>query len=278
MNALTLAALSVMVGAFACDSTATAPSTPASESDRSTTLGADPGGILPSVCLGKEDLRAWQRIAPDAVGGRVPENWRGSDCSWSVMMQDEIPIVFATPRNENARLDFIPPDTSERPSAVARSASGALVGFNRGEWGGELVGYPKNGRHGSVLLDNNVVSILPAFGQFIALTYLGHGSRPRALAVRDTGHGFEVGRVVDLPGVPTAAALRSDGSVLIAAGHTLLALSRALELHELQRNLVQSPHSIALGPSGIIYLGMYGIVVELRTSTTPPTETWLYPF
>jgi len=259
-----------------CEPTAATPSAPEPES--SSPLGAGPGGLLPSVCIGRDDLRAWRRVDPATVNWEVPDNWRGSQCAWSVTMHNGVPIVFAKDEARDATPRCPDGNSTGRQCAFQRGRAGVLVGYDDGEWNGSLSWHAASSASRHVLLDANVVAILPGIGNFVALTYVGHGSDCRAVEVVDTGDRFEVGRTVDLPGVPSASTVESDGSILVGAGRTLLRLSRSLQPHQLLDSLVHRPLSLTIESREIVYVGMRGLVVELRMSATPPTQTWLYPF
>lgn len=275
MKALALV-FPIIVSVSACESTRVTQSAPA---ESSAPLRAGPGGFLPTVCLGQDDARAWQRTDPTTIGWEVPETWRGSQCPWSVIMRNGIPIVVAGARaRKSATPEFVPEDTSERPGAVQRGRSGVLAGFDGGEWGGSLRWYSVPDAPGHVLLDSNVVALLRTTERFVALTYVGHGSQGRAVEVLDKPGGFEVGEMVDLPHAPSTGAVETGGDILVAAGRTLLRLSRGLQATVLLDNLVRPPVSLAIAERDTVYLGMHGLVVELQMSTEPPTQTWLYPY
>jgi hypothetical protein len=279
MRALALAALAGLVGAETCDSGNGGQ--PSAEPERVATRGADPGGFLPSVCMGQDDVRTWRRAEPGAVpiDRESRRAWRGSQCDWSVVVHEGAPIVFAQ-RPPTLPPTFSPGDTSGPPSAVQTGGPGVLLGFDGGEWGGSLSWHTAGGTLQRRLLSSNVVDIVAAFGGFLVLTYEGHGSRPRVVEVRDVAGRFEVGRTAELPGVPSGAAVEREGTVLVATGKGLLRISGDLLVRPvLEANWwMMNPVSLAIGDQGIVYVGMRGLVVELQMSSQRPTQTWLYPF
>jgi hypothetical protein len=280
MKVLAWVALSVSTIAGACESDPNPRSTGMAEPERAAVFGAGPGAFLPSTCMGRDDVRAWRRAAPRDVpieiGAR--ETWAGSHCDWSVVMHDGAPIVSADhPRT--LKLPVPVEETTGRLRAVQDAGPGVLLGFDGGEWGGSLTWYEKTtGAHR--LLDSNVVAILPAFGNFIALTYEGHGSRGRGVELRVQGGRLEIAKTVDLPGAPMGAGVESDGTILVATGKGLLRLSHDLQVRPVldAEWWILHPVNLAIGRAGIVYVGMRGIVVEVQMTTDPPTETWLFPF
>lgn len=275
MKALALVMLVVIAGPSGCESTGATPGVP--EATSSSPVGAGPGGLLPSLCVGQDDVRTWKRVDPATVNWEVPESWRGAQCAWSVTMRSGVPIVSARDNSDPTRR-CPQEDSSGGRCAVQRGRAGFLVGLDRGEWGGSLSWRTKEGAFRHMLLDSNVVAILPAGNEFVAFTYVGHGSDGRAVEVIDTGKEFKVGRMVDLPGPPSASTVESNGSILVAARSVLLRLSRGLQLDQLLDNFVRSPVSLTVASREIVYVGMRGLVVELQMSTTPPGQIWLYPF
>lgn len=276
MKALALLTLVVMAGASGCEPTRATRGTP--EAQSSSPRGAGPGGFLPSVCVGQDDVRTWKRADPSTINWNVPESWRGSQCAWSVTMHSGVPIVSATDEKRDALRGCPHEDSSGQPCVVQRGRAGVLIGFDGGEWGGSLSWRAAGGAFRHVLLDSNVVAILPAGDEFVALTYVGHGSEGRAVQVLDMGNGFNVGKIVDLPGAPSAGAVESAGTILVAAGKTLLRFSRGLQQEQLLDSFARHPRSLTIASPETVYVGMHGLVVELQMSVTPPTQTWLYPF
>ena len=280
----------VALFAIACDPSATSDVALPATSTHSTALGAGPGAFLPSVCLGEDDLRTWQR-SPKWLGrGAFADNFptrvageasRGSQCEWSVVVRDGIPFVSADrPAFHVLPLGFSPRDTSEKPSVGWKGSTAVLVGFDGGEWGGSLRSYSENGALQTVPLEDNVVAILPLREESVVLTYAGHGMHPRAVLVRERDGRFQVGKTAELPVAPGAGVVESNETVLIATGRGLLRLTRDLDVtHVLDAEWwMMNPNSIAVWERQTVYIGMRGVVLEVLLPTTPPRQTWLYPF
>jgi hypothetical protein len=251
----------------------------APKAERTVVLGAPPGAFFPSQCMGEDDLRSWRRVDPNHLTEEQHESARGSQCNWSVTLRDGIPIVSAAQRFR-VSAEFSRYASLDGVSALQRGSAGDLLGTNGGEWGGSLRWYSAKGDLKQVLLEDNVVAIIPAFGQFVALTYVGHGSRGRAIEVLHRGGRFEIGRTVDLPGRPVAGDVEQEGTILIASGKGLHRLSAEFALHPVLEAAWWRLHptSLALGNVTTAYVGLRGVVVELHLSTAPPKQIWLYPF
>ena len=276
-----LAWVALLLATFACNRRSTSTTQASPNPEQSAVLGAGPGEFFPSLCMGQEDLRVWRRVDLTAVTPDMHEKSRGSHCDWSVVMRQGVPIVSAKQHDGHPLPSgFSPLDNPGRPSAVQQRDAGVLLGFDRGEWGGSLRWYSRKGALERRLLDDNVVAILPAFEQFLVLTYFGHGSRPRVVEVREVAGRFELGRTIDLPAKPSAGAIDSQGDVLIVTGKGLFKVTRHLQVEALLETnwWMFHPGALALGRDSTAYVGMRGAVVEVQLSTRPPKQTWLYPF
>lgn len=113
-------------------------------------------------------------------------------------------------------IKFSPPSSSTRAPSILLGP-GALVGANRGEFGGELTWQPVNGE-AQTLIKDNVIAIEPSESGAIALFGLAHMGLARGYAVRvrkrDDG-GWSLSEVARLPS--SAEALATIGPGLFAA-------------------------------------------------------------
>jgi hypothetical protein len=92
---------------------------------------------------------------------------------------------------------------------------GALLGGDRGEWGGELVFKPVSGPP-RVLVDENVHGIFDTPGGAVAFVGLAHMSlnRGRILLVVPSGEGYEAKEFRTLSGAPMDVARTTDGEIV----------------------------------------------------------------
>lgn len=263
-----MAFLAVAILASACDRGAETGSSDAAPA--ASARDADPGGFLPSVCLGQENLRLWRRFNPLTVTDEVLERTRGTHCEWSVVVDNGEPIVRAAKHPRPATLRGF-----EGASAVEKGAPGYLVGFDGGEFGGSLSWFSLQGGLKQLMLDKNVVAILRTPEHFVVLTTQGYSDDGWAFEVVAYFDRFEVRRMVELSGVPTASAVEPGGSVLIATREGLLRLSPAFELDPLLETR-WSPLSLTLD-ANIAYVGMRGEVAAVQLSPKRATVTWFLP-
>ena len=114
--------------------------------------------------------------------------------------------------------------TEQKPGAALKVKDGWLLGGNRGEWGGELV-FVDQGRHQSLLLDDNIHALARLGPHVAALGGLAHLSLNRGLVyqvVQDSQGKWSAHPWRVLPGAPRGSSLQSDGRWLI---HTAEAAS-----------------------------------------------------
>jgi hypothetical protein len=130
-------------------------------------------------------------------------------------------------------------------------------------------------------LDDNVVAILPNADRFVVLAGLSHLGldRGRVFEFIDGADGFGPSRATELGSAPTAAAVEPSGAILIATMHGLMRLTSEFQVHRLRDSHwgMFYPVSIAVDGATTAYVGMRGIVAEIKLDSDPPLETWLFP-
>lgn len=91
---------------------------------------------------------------------------------------------------------------------------GALLGGDRGEWGGELVFKPVAGPP-RTLIDDNILGIFDTRGGVVAFAGLAHGpGHGDIYLVVPAGDGYEAKKFRKLPGAPSEVAQTTDGEVV----------------------------------------------------------------
>ena len=133
---------------------------------------------------------------------------------------------------------FSPPSSSTRTPRLSLDA-GALIGTNKGEFGGELTWQPIDGQ-AQLLLKDNVVAIEPADGGAIVLFGLAHMGLVRGYAVRVSQRGdggWSLAEVARLPSTadalatigPNLFAAWSENRVVVLSDKEILGLARCIE-------------------------------------------------
>jgi hypothetical protein len=241
-----------------------------------------PPPYLPNGCIpGEHDVRSWKRVDPASLPPEQDFGLDYSPCHWSVAMRDGVPTA-TTYRAPPLSLppSFHLPDGRDPPPRVAQlGRAGVLLGYNHGEWGGSLLWCSTAGLVQRELLDDNIVAILPVDGRFVVLAGVSHLGldRGRVLELADGLGGFKPLRTTELGSAPTAGAVEPSGGILITTTRGLVRLTPEFHVHRLLDFHWDVPVNIGLDGSNTAYIGMRGIVAEIKLDSDPPSETWLFP-
>jgi hypothetical protein len=133
---------------------------------------------------------------------------------------------------------FSPPSSWTRAPRLLLGP-GALVGSNRGEFGGKLTWQPDNGQ-AQALIEDNVIAIEPSDGGAIVLFGLAHMGSVRGYAVRVSRRadgGWSLSEVARLPSAadalatigPNLFAAWSENRVVVFSDKEILGLARCTE-------------------------------------------------
>jgi hypothetical protein len=162
-----------------------------------------------------------------------------------------------------------------------RRPPGYLVGFNRGEWGGALLWYTPTGRLKGKLSDENVVELLPGEHSTIVLLGLAHlgGDYGSAVEIIETADEFKATRSVEFGSAPRAAVRTTPTTVLVVTHNGLVELNTDFSVTNLLVSKWGSlyPTSVTVAQDGTIYVGMRGVVAEVKRVENGYVEEWLLP-
>jgi hypothetical protein len=166
---------------------------------------------------------------------------------------------------------------------VVRLDGGWLIGFGGGEYGGSLWWYTAPGS-GSRIAEGNIVDIIPvAHGRealvFGGLAHMGTDEGRVFQFTSSTGRP-ELRLVSDLQASPQAAIAEAENSVLVLTTQRLwrVAPQGAAESLCALDSLYLYPRSIAVLPSGDIWVGMRHLVARLRPDDSRACEVqWFAP-
>jgi len=243
---------------------------------------ANPPPVHSAGCSsGQHDLRRWKRVDPATVTDEQRLSLNHSLSSWAVFVRDG--AVCAEDYRETSPKVPAGISVSQQlglPRVVQRGRSGLLLGFNHGEWGGALLWYADDGALKQKLLEENIVELLPTatgFTIFAGLSHLGSDTGS-AKELVDSGSLYRLGRSADLGSAPRAMVTEQGGSVLVATMAGLVRLRADFRIEPLLRTRWGMLYPVSLAVDGsTAYVGMRGIVAEVRLGADRVTETWLSP-
>jgi hypothetical protein len=274
-------ALSLSAGGCSGNHLPAAPTRPAAVA--SSSREPDPAPYLPDGCPpGEHDVGTWKRVDPSSVSDDQQFSLSYSPCTWSPSLRKGLLTA-----KEHQDTPLALPATFHTPEGkgslhVARQGrAGILLGYNNGEWGGSLTWTSNDGSIKRELLDDNVVAILETDGRFVVLAGFSHlcSDHGRVVEYIDEADSFRQGRMTELGSAPKAAVVEPTGAILIATAHGLFRLTPEFHVHRLQDSHwgMFYPVSIVMAGPATVYVGMRGIVGEVKLDIDPPTETWLFP-
>lgn len=174
---------------------------------------------------------------------------------------------------------------SARKSArrhVLEVDDGWLIGFDAGEYGGALWWLSQDGSKRERLVNENVQGIAMLGSRIVVLTGLAHLSM-------DTGHAFDLthghegrwraGLRTDLGASPLAFTVQPDMSIMFMTFSGVRRLEPNGKVEQLSDGDFGFlyPGSVAVLPSGEIYVGMNLYVMRLTPSNAGYREEWFIP-
>ena len=233
---------------------------------------SNPGASEPSSWEPDGVLAGWHAFEAIDDDMRRCASYAAKDRQWRVDVSDGIMRVppltsvdHLAPANEpkvNPRIE-----KGVRGKRVAvKMPGGVLVGYDGGEWGGDLRWGSDDGSNLRVLLKENVVGIVRISPRLLVLTGTHHmkTNRGSIFEIRTTG-AAEVGvePLVELDGKPEAFAVARDGVLLLTTGHGIYQLrdDKIDRLREEDLSLLY-PNSIVARDDGI-YVGMRLFILRL---------------
>jgi len=210
--------------------------------------------------------------------------------------------IAATPdlRPNDPRLPFVPsrqptlhvvhcetealqphdPDAPLRVSDYLSTPTGTLVGYNSGEFGGQLVWFDHEGHMKQTIADENVVRILKTSDGIVALTGLAHFSSDTGSVLKlvQRGDVWHTTRT-SLPGAPRTSLTLPDGTIFVVTTQHLVRIDPGPRVTVLHRGRWRGlyPNSLVRDGEGTFYIGVRHFVVRLGYGTTGYREDWLAP-
>ena len=159
---------------------------------------------------------------------------------------------------------------------------GWLVGLDVGEFGGGLWWFSSDGGNSRKLAEDNIAGFAKTSMGVLALSGLAHGSLDsgRILRIGDGAAGNRsVETLVDLGSAPRTFAVESPDSLLVLTTRTLVRVRASGTVEQLfpTNYGLLYPTSMALSPSGIIYVGMRHFITRLTPAGKGYREEWFVP-
>jgi hypothetical protein len=157
--------------------------------------------------------------------------------------------------------------------------NGWLVGFDRGEWGGNLFWFNEEGTEYKMITGGNIENLFEINGEFYVSEGLAHMSMDsgQLFKLEVKNKEWRIQKKVNLPNAPYSTTLTSDNEFLIVTSKGVLKVNKEFEIETL---VEQGFWSIYLHPNSIlikdknIYIGMRGGILKSQLNEINKQE-WL---
>lgn len=202
-----------------------------------------------------------------------------------VYLRNDSVLVKALPGNIKQSLPFAIDSTSDEDAwqfggdrFVMPVSDGYLVGFNKGEWGGHLYWFSKDGRQHYKISDHQVMQFLQKGNEVYAIEGLAHMSTSEGSLIRLTQNKGKWAAEVyaQLPYAPLAAVLYQNQNFLIITSNSLVQVNpqakvRTLVVNTLLRYMPPANSLVLKGDDA--YVGMRKGVFQYNLQTGK--QAWL---
>lgn len=207
---------------------------------------------------------------------------------WDVTHDGEKVVISLDTRG--AHQAPLPPGIESREVALGNKGrrcvmqveDGWLVGMDIGEFGGGLWWFSSDGQSKDKLSEENIRAIVRSSGGILALAGLSHMriDEGRLLRIADGNAGKRQAMVLaDLGAAPKAFVVESSDSLLIMTNWGLVRTGSRGVVTPLFETDYKSlyANSMALLPSGVIYVGMRHFITRLTPAENGYVEEWFVP-
>ena len=172
-------------------------------------------------------------------------------------------------------------DEKEQLSAL-KVEDGFLVGFYRGEWGGHLDWYSKNGDNHYKISDDEIVQFIKRGDKIYAIQGLDHMSISAGsiFTIEKTDGRWTAGQYLKLPSEPRSIALDLSNNFFVITNKSLLKIDTGRKIITLVKNgfwhstFYSNAISAAIKDS-VVYVGMRAGVYKYNLLTGK--QEWLLP-
>jgi hypothetical protein len=164
--------------------------------------------------------------------------------------------------------------------SVLKVSNGYLVGFYRGEWGGDLFWFSDDGKDCYKISDHRIVQFLIRGNKIYAIEGLAHisSSEGSIIEIKNVGGTWKASEYLTLPLAPEAAAVDQQENFIVITSGSLLKVNKEARIMTL---VEQGFWQYYLYPSSmvikddVVYIGMRK--GALKYDLTTGIQRWLLP-
>lgn len=244
--------------------------------------------LISATCYGQKEsvlLSAWKSYPIPTDQATLHEyNWSKNE--WTVFIKDNQIFVINDGEKISDTLPFkiIPKDDNERyilegRRSVIKVDDGYLVGFYRGEWGGNLFWFSNDGKKKYEISSHEIVQFVVRDNKIYAIEGLAHllMSEGSIIQIQKKNGRWTTSEYVKLPSALDAIAIDEHNNFIIITSHILLAIDATAKT----RTLVEKGFWLGLYPTSLIiqngsaYIGMRKGVLKYNLKTRE--QVWMMP-
>jgi hypothetical protein len=205
---------------------------------------------------------------------------------WRVFIKDN--EVVAT-KNRYFALDSLPfkiiPSEGEQNKIGGRQSflkvdDGYLVGFYRGEWGGNLFWFSEDGSTKYEISNHEIVNFIKRNGKIYAIEGLAHlrSSRGSIIEIRKINNQWTASEYIKLPSAPDGVDIDNENNLIIITSESLLAVTPDSKIKFLIEEGIWNsglyPTSLII-KNNVAFMGMRKGVFKYNLTTKK--QEWLMP-
>jgi hypothetical protein len=250
---------------------------------------------LLSVALGatvlaqaSESIATWKVLVPPKPGSVDWYCENVSDLVWQVSLNngaidakglttEELYSVWFNSAKETPQFSF--GKFRDFPRRFVEVADGFLVGYNKGEWGGKLYWFSRDGRSRYQVSNHQVTGFVRHGPDVFAFEGLSHlsSSRGSMIKLERRGGKWRARTIVDLRDEPGPYVADGSERVLLLVGHRLVSLDftgSQQVLHESSAGFGRAS-SVVRAQDDVIFIGAGRVVIRLTPEGSSFREQWL---
>lgn len=157
--------------------------------------------------------------------------------------------------------------------------NGYLVGFNRGEWGGELYWFSKNGKKRYEISEHQIVRFIKRDNKIYAIEGLAHlmMSEGSIIEIKKENRKWVANEFLKLPTAPYAVQLDSKNNFIVVTSSSLFSIDKEANIDTLVKDGKWGtlyPSSMII-QNDVVYIGMRKGVYKFDLTTK--IAEWLLP-
>lgn len=235
-----------------------------------------------TACCAQDDTTLLANWKNYPVPGTIEPLVAGKPCptEWTVFFRNDTIRVIATKNYKPSELPFkitLQDDlfSSNGNISFLKVDDGYLVGFNNGEFGGNLFWFSPNGKkHYNIMSGGQIVQIIERNSKIYAIQ--GFQSFGSIINIQKENNVWVAKQHLDLPDGPEIVALDSQQDFIIIASTSMLKVNKTMNICKLIDTAIWSHRANAnsiIIKNNIVYVGLFGGVFQYDLNTDK--QYWL---